>query len=332
MTIGALLLAGGLGTRLHPLTEHLPKPMIPVLGKPLLHRIVTSLVDQGINDIVMAIGYQGDIIRQYFGDGSQFGCRIRYSQERQPLGTGGAIGQGGSYFQQTFLVLNADIYQDFDLSKLLSFHRQVQALTTIGLITVNDPRSYGLVELDRARRVQRFTEKPATVAEVTSPYVNAGLYVMEPAALAYIPPQRKTSVERETFPALLRANEPVYGFPLQGYWHDLGTRDRYLEGHRDLLLAQGVKRQIAPGVILETGVKLEPPLWVGPGCRIESGAEIGPYAVLGRNCWVGSGAKIQNSVLWERVRVGNGAWVNGSVVGNDVSVPPVGSLENLLVS
>ncbi|MBO8126463.1 MAG: NDP-sugar synthase [Firmicutes bacterium] len=331
MRVGALLLAGGLGTRLFPLTKQLPKPMIPLLGKPLLEHIITNLVGQGVEDIVIAVGYQGEVIERYFGDGSRFNCRIRYSREDKPLGTGGAIRKGGLLFDHTFLVLNADILQDFALNKLVAFHQETGASTTIGLMMVKDPRSFGLVELGPSGRVQRFVEKPKTLAEVTSPYVNAGIYVMEPEVLAYIPDSKQVSVERETFPALLAAGEPVYGFPMSGVWHDLGTRERYLKVHQDLLQTTKPAVQSAPDAVVHKKAKLIPPVWIGPGCQVQNGAEVGPFAFLGAGCQVKSGAKVKESVLWDQVIVGPGACVIQSVLGNTVSVPPAGRLIGQLV-
>lgn len=265
------------------------------------------------------------------GNGESLGLRVQYRIEPKPLGTGGAIRYAARDLGETFLVFNADVALDVDLRRLLDFHRERRAKVTIGLVAVEDVSAYGSVETDPDGRVIRFREKPRP-EEVTSPYVNAGIYVFEPDVLAYIPEGREVSVERETFPALLEAGLPVYALVLDGYWSDLGTRERYLRVHRDILsgrwplLEKGhlpLRQRIwqDPSARVHPDAELVPPVWLGPQAVVEAGATVGPWVVLGPGSRVGSGARVQDAVLWEGARIGPGASFESSVLGRRATVP-----------
>ncbi|ADU51981.1 Nucleotidyl transferase [Thermaerobacter marianensis DSM 12885] len=327
MTTRAILLAGGLGTRLHPLTQELPKPMVPVLGRPWLEHLIERLAEAGIADIVLSLRHGKDVVVEHFSSNPPRGVRLRYAVEPLPLGTGGAIrfaagavaGDDGP-----FLVFNADVVQTFDTRGLLAFHRQRRAHVTIALVEVEDPSAYGAVELDAEGRVLRFVEKPRP-GETTSRLVNAGIYVFEPEVLRWIPPGREVSVERETFPALVAAGLKVYGCACQGYWKDIGTRQRYLELHRDVLAGRcplpvpGTSAR--PGVWLSEGVtvppsaQLVPPVVLGAGTAVEEGARLGPWVVTGAGCRIGAGAQVSEAVLWDRAQVGARVVLRRSVLG-----------------
>lgn len=339
MTIRAILLAGGLGTRLHPLTEELPKPMVPVLGRPWLDRLVEALEDSGLRDIVLSLRHGKDVVIRHFGARPSRG-RVAYAVEPVALGTGGAIRYAAGDARGTLLVFNADIVQTFDLAKFLQFHRDRGAKATIGLVEVEDPSAYGAVELDGDGRIRRFIEKPRP-GETASRLVNAGVYALEPEVLDHIPPGREVSVERETFPAILAAGLPVYGCVLGGYWQDIGTRDRYLALHRDILAGRcplPVPGQaVAPGTWHGPGVQVAPtaqvvpPVALGPDTVVEDGATVGPWVVTGAGCRIGRGARVQDAVLWDGARVGPGAVLVRSVLGYGARVGG-GTLEGALVA
>lgn len=331
MQVKAVLLAGGLGTRLHPLTEHLPKPMVPVLGRPWLERLLADLARQRVTEAVCALRHEPEAIMERIGTGESLGLPVRYRIEPAPLGTGGAIRYAAQGIEETFLVFNADVAHQFDLKQLVDFHRRHGALVTIGLVAVEDVSGYGVVERDETGRVLRFVEKPDR-SEARSPFVNAGVYVFEPAALEYIPEGREVSVERETFPALLAAGEPVYAAVLDGYWSDLGTRERYLRVHRDILAGRWPLPEVGlqparervwqdPTARVHPEAELVPPVWLGPRSVVESGATVGPWVVLGPGSRIGAGARVQDAVLWEGARVGPGAQLESSVLGRGASVP-----------
>ncbi|MEW8979321.1 MAG: NDP-sugar synthase [Symbiobacterium sp.] len=340
MAVRAILLAGGLGTRLHPLTVELPKPMVPVLGKPWLSRLIEQLVTFGITDITLSLRHGKEVVTNYFREPPP-GVRLRFAIEPEPLGTGGAIRfAAGPDPDDTLLILNADIVQTFDFQGLLDFHRSQDAQVTIGLVEVADPSAYGAVELDMSNRVTRFVEKPRP-GETESRLVNAGVYVFNPGVLSWIPEGRAVSVERETFPSLLREGVRVFGHACTGYWKDIGTRERYLQLHRDILegrcpiavtaptrgpaLWQADDAQVSPLA------RLIPPVYIGPGAIIEEGALVGPRAVVGARCVISKGARVSESVLWDGARVGAGTTVHHSVIGFATGIGG-GSVENVLLA
>lgn len=343
MTVYALLLAGGLGTRLHPLTETLPKPMLPVLGRPWLEHLLEHLADQGIEDVIVSVRHGKDVILRHFdawqpSNGGRL--RIRFAVEPEPLGTGGAIRFAAHPADGTVLVFNADIVHAFDLAPFLAFHRERGADVTIGLVEVQDPSPYGAVELAPDGRLTRFVEKPRP-GETTSRLVNAGVYALEPGVIAAIPAGREVSVEREVFPALLAQGARVYGYAFQGYWQDIGTRDRYLDLHCDILRGRCPivprDRQLGPGIWVAEdarvapGARLEPPVLIGPETVVEEGAQVGPWTVTGRGCRIGGGARVVRSVLWDRAAVERGAVLSGCVVGEGTRIGG-GRVEDTLIA
>lgn len=347
MTVSAILLAGGLGTRLHPLTEALPKPMLPILGRPWLERLVDHLADQGIRDVILSLRHGKDVILRHFRSPEWQARRtagepprLRFAVEPVPLGTGGALRYAAWPAGGTVLAFNADVVQAFALPPFLAFHRRRRAEVTIGLVEVDDPGAYGAVELDDHGRVLRFVEKPAP-GQTAGRLVNAGVYAIEPEVLAAIPAGREVSLEREVFPALLRRGARVFGYRFEGYWRDIGTRDRYLELHRDILRGRCPIRpdlpERSPGVWVAhdarvaPGALLEPPVVVGPGTVVEDGAQLGPWTVAGRDCRVAGGSQVVGSVLWDGAAAERGAVISGCVVAAGARIGG-GRLEDALVS
>jgi mannose-1-phosphate guanylyltransferase len=303
----ALVLAGGEGTRLRPLTYTTPKPVLPLVGRPSLTYLLDWLSVHGVDDVVLSCGFLSDGVRRVLGD-IYHGMRLRYVVEEEPLGTAGpvrlAYDQG--VLGERLVVLNGDVLTDLDLSAQLAQHERDNALATLALAAVEDTSSYGLVPTDAAGRVEAFLEK--SEGEAPTNRVNAGIYVLERAVFAAIPAGRPVSFEHEVFPSLVGAE--LYGFQGIGYWIDIGTPERYLEATWDLLAGR-VHSELPPRD--ETGSL------VYEGCLL-SGAHVGPQAVLGRHCSVGSDSRIERSVLHDRVVVGADAVVLESVLGAGVRV------------
>lgn len=326
----ALLLAGGLGTRLRPLTEHLPKPMAPVVNRPWLEHLIKHLHSQGLSDFVIAVKHNAEIIRNYFGDGRRLGVNIAYSQEPELLGTAGAIKNAEPLLStDRFIAVNADIIHHVDLKPLLEFHQSSGAIVTIGLTEVDDPSQYGVVQQTPSGRILRFVEKPPR-HKAPSNRINAGIYVMEKEALAWIPRGREVSIERETFPLLIRKGLPVYGCTVRGYWLDMGTHDRYLALHRDALDGKVGLRPPYPmktegiwigrNTNISNRAKLIPPVVIGHGTRIERGAVVGPYAVLGENVAVQPNSRCSHAVVLSGSRLEGNRAFRYTIVGPDFMV------------
>lgn len=303
----AVLLIGGEATRLRPLTCNTPKAMVPVLNTPFLEHVIRHLSRHNVKDLILTQGQHSRAIEGYFGDGSRFDISLSYTVEASPLGTAGAIKNAEKSLDATFLVLNGDVFTDLDISAMVDLHRQRKARATIALTPVADPTSYGIVETDPQGRVLRFVEKPGW-DRVTTNMINAGTYVLEPAVLAPIPPGAKFSFERELFPLLLERGEPVYAYPSPAYWIDIGTSERYLQLHRDLLAGKGSPARCG---ISDRGVMIGEQSCVHPAALI-----VGP-AAIGNGCSIDKGAVIEQSVVWDRVTVGSRTQIKDSIVAND---------------
>jgi len=230
----ALFLAGGKGLRLKPLTDKLPKPMVPIMNKPLLERTMVHLKKSGVTEIVISSCYQPQYIEDYFGTGEKFGLKIKYIVEDLPLGTGGAIRNAASQFNDTFIVFNSDILSDIDIQKMIELHKSKNALATIALTEVPDASMYGVVDYDVNGFARSFIEKPV-YKQISSSFINAGIYIFEPEVLDEIPSDRVVSVERETFPKLLEKGYKVAVYKDQSYWMDIGTVDKYMQAHKDIM-------------------------------------------------------------------------------------------------
>ena len=317
----AVILVGGEGTRLRPLTCNTPKAMVPVLNTPFLEHVIRHLSRHGIKDIVLAKGHLAGPIASYLGNGSQLGVRLTYVVEETPLGTAGAIKNVERYLDETFLALNGDIFTDLDYTDILSFHRERKAKATIALTPVEDPTAYGLIETDERDKVTRFLEKPGW-SEVTTNMINAGTYILEPDVLTQIPPQTKVSIERETFPLLLAQGEPVYAYPSSGYWMDMGTPEKYLQLHRDLLsgssehYARGEEVLIGAHCNIHPTAQIEGPVLIGNNCTVEKNARLIGPVVIGDGCTILQDTVIEDSVIWQNARLGPRVKLKKSVVAN----------------
>jgi NDP-sugar pyrophosphorylase family protein len=319
----AVILAGGEGTRLRPLTLSTPKPVVPVVDRPFLRHQIDLLVGAGVREIVFSVAYRPERVEAVFGDGSALGVRIRYAVEETPLGTGGAVRNALPLLDERTVVLNGDILTDVDLAAVVARHEAQKARATILLTPVANPAAYGLVETDPAGRVLRFLEKPRP-EQITTNTINAGIYVLETDSLELMAAGVNTSIERVFFPALLERGEKVLGPVHRGYWIDIGTPEKYLQVHRDILnrrfavALDGSPR--AGGVVHPTArvsdeALLDGHFYVGPGCEVEPGARLGPDAVLVADVRVRPGAYLRDCVLWRGVEAGPGCEVEGCLVG-----------------
>jgi mannose-1-phosphate guanylyltransferase/phosphomannomutase len=333
-------MAGGEGTRLRPLTSSQPKPMLPVANRPMLEHIITLLKRHGIDEIIVTVAFLANTIRTYFGDGSEFGVTISYATEQTPLGTAGSVRNARAELDETFLVISGDVLTDVDLTELVKFHHEREAMATIALRSVENPLEFGIVITDEDHRIERFLEKP-TWGQVFSDTINTGIYVLEPEVLDFIAPGISVDFSSEVFPALLESGAKLFGYVTEGYWEDVGTLEAYLSAHVDVLdgkvavdinafpLRDGVwigeGAEVDPSAILEAPVIVGQNSWVGPGARV------GPYTVLGSNVHLGSGAEVNHSVVHDNGYIGPGANVRGSVIGRSCELGQGAHLESGVV-
>ncbi len=314
----AVILAGGEAIRLHPLTCSTAKIMVPVLNHPLLEHLINYLKKHSIVDIIIALGKQVEQIQSYFGDGSKFGVRIAYSVEHFPMGTAGAVKNAERFLDKPFIVFNGDIFTDIDLTAMMDLHCEKKASASIALTPVEDPTIYGVVETDAGNRVKRFVEKPSW-DEVTTNMINAGIYILEPEILNYIPPKVFFTFERNVFPAALERGQAIYGYPSEAYWIDIGTPEKYLRLNHDLLPRYiGDKEVEFEGEsVVHPQVQIEGPVIIDQGCFIGKNSIIRGPAVIGSGCQIEEGATVEEAVLWQNCKVGKGAKLKNCVVASN---------------
>lgn len=322
----AIVLAGGKGSRLRPITTHTPKPVVPIANRPFVLYQIELLKQADIRDITLSLSYQPQKIQDKVGDGADYDARISYVVETTPLGTAGAYKNAGSGLADsgtrgTAVVLNGDILTDVDLNEVIKFHRTNKALATIVLAAVADPAEYGLVKLGSDARVVRFQEKPRP-EEVTSNTINAGIYVLEPKVLDYIPEAEASTFEYDLFPRLVELGQPVFGYVWPGYWRDIGAPTSYLQANLDVL-AGGFRLLGKPlqtrGEKFDPDAEIDTTSAVDPTCTIKPGAQI-VNSVISRNCLVEERARIENSVVRGSSRIGTAAVVRDTVVGKGCHV------------
>jgi mannose-1-phosphate guanylyltransferase len=320
----AVILVGGLGTRLRPLTCNTPKPMIPLVNQPFIEHMLENLRDQGIGEVVLAVQYLAGHFRDLLGDGSRLGMKVHVVEEPEPRGTAGAVKNVERLLDGTTFVFNGDVMTDLDLQAMLAFHREHSSKLTIALTPVEDPTAFGLVETDAEGHIRRFVEKPPP-DEITTNMINAGTYIIEPELFRYVPPNQHYMFERGLFPVVLQTGDPMFGYPSRAYWTDVGKPATYLEVHHDILMGkvqyQFRGRQIAERVWLEDGADIDPsaqivgPVVIGPQVRIERGARIIGPTVIGARSVIKAEATVEGAVLWEDNVVEEGAALRSCVVG-----------------
>ncbi|MGZ8688085.1 MAG: sugar phosphate nucleotidyltransferase, partial [Gaiellaceae bacterium] len=325
----AVVMAGGEGTRLRPLTSNQPKPMVPIVGKPCMEHILELLRSHDFEEVVITLAFMPQTIRSYFGDGDFLGVQIDYSVEEQPLGTAGSVKLAQERLDDTFVVISGDALCDVHLGALVAAHRAKGAAVTIGLKPVDNPLEFGIVVTDEDGKVERFLEKPSW-GQVFSDTINTGIYVLEPAIFDFIPEGRSVDFSGEVFPALLAAGRPMYGALVDGYWEDVGTLEAYLSAHKDVLDLKVVTEipgfRVNEGIWLGEGAEISPeatmvgPAVIGPGSKIEAGCHIGEYTVLGSNVRLQHEAHVERCVLHDNVYVGARTRMRGAVIGRSCSV------------
>ncbi|MEU6661076.1 NDP-sugar synthase [Streptomyces sp. NPDC046821] len=336
----AILLVGGQGTRLRPVTVNTPKPMVPAAGVPFLAHQIARLAAAGVDHVVLATCYLADVFEPYFGDGSAFGLHLEYAVENEPLGTGGAIRNAARHLLAApgdpVLVCNGDILTGLDIRGLVMRHVEQDADVTLHLARVEDPRAFGLVPTDVEGRVLAFTEKPQTPEEIVTDQINAGSYVFRRSVIDTIPAGRSVSVERETFPGLLAAGAHLHGKVEESYWLDLGRPEAFVQASADLVRGI-IDSPAVPGTrgeaLVLPGAKVAADAWLADGTVVGAGARVGPGAVvhgsvLHDGAVVGAGAYIRKSLVGVGARIGRRSVLHGSVIGDGAQVGAHNELRN----
>ncbi|HEY6837773.1 MAG TPA: mannose-1-phosphate guanyltransferase [Geobacteraceae bacterium] len=327
----AVIMAGGFGTRIQPLTCNIPKPMIPLLNRPIMLHIVELLKKHQITDLVILLYHQPSIIKNFFRDGSDFGVKITYVTPLEDMGTAGAVKCAEKYLDDRFLIISGDLLTDFNLKKVIDFHEENKALATITLTSVKDPLQFGVVITDKEKKIVQFLEKPGW-GEVISDTINTGIYVLEPEIFRYIPEGENFDFSQDLFPLLLKNNEALFGLPVKGYWRDIGNTDSYREAHHDIFRGKvnvrideakqdlvGKDLRMGGDVRLDDSTHVEGTVVIGDNTQILRSAQI-KDSVIGRNCTIEAGVKLSRCVIWDNVYIKRGAKITDAVLCNNVSV------------
>jgi mannose-1-phosphate guanylyltransferase/phosphomannomutase len=327
--VKAVVMAGGEGTRLRPLTSNQPKPMVPVVGKPCMEHILELLKQHGFEDVVVTLAFMPQAIRSYFGTGDTMGLAIEYSVEEQPLGTAGSVRLASDALDDTFLVISGDALCDVDLGALVTAHREREAAVTIGLKSVANPLEFGIVVTDEDGRIERFLEKPSW-GQVFSDTINTGIYVLEPEVLKHVPPDRPFDFSKELFPLLLEMGRPLYGHVLDGYWQDIGDLEQFRQANFDALEERvrlnipGIRLRgnvwVGEGVEIDDVEGVEGPAFVGNYCRLARDSSVGAYSVLSNSVTLRERARISRSVIDASTHVGRSSLVEGAIVGRSCDI------------
>jgi mannose-1-phosphate guanylyltransferase len=315
----AVILVGGEGTRLRPLTSNVPKPVVPLVDRPFIAYMLEWLVSHGVDDVIMSCGFLATAVRDVLGDGSGYGIRLRFVEEPDPRGTAGALKYAEDLLDERFLMLNGDVLTDLDLSAQIAQHERTGAVGTLGLVPVDDPSAYGLVRVLGDGAVREFVEKPSA-DQIDTNMISAGAYVLERSILDMVPADQNVSIEREIWPRLV--GNGLYGFEHEAYWMDIGTPDRYLQGTFDILdgkVRTAVQQRLGDGFLAVadgatiTG-RVVPPALVEAGVDIGHGATVGPLVVLAEGVQVGEGSTIETSVVHADARIGRHCVLRGCIV------------------
>lgn len=307
-----IILAGGFGTRLRPVTNHIPKPIIPLINKPMIMHIIDSLPSE-IDRVILAVNYKKEMLEEFFREKSgDIGPEVVFVEEKEPLGTGGAIKNCESMITDTFMVFNGDVIQSLDPSQIIGFHRSCRGIGTLAVWEVEDPARYGIIGYDDDHRIERFLEKP-TPEEVFSHSINAGSYVLEQDIFDHIPGGRKVSIEREVYPFITGLG--LFAYPFHGYWVDAGTRQDFLRASATIMEFRNTQVSMGEGNYIDPEAKLLPPVTLGNNCSIAN-AVIGPNVVIGDGTRVDRGVRIENSTLLRDLQIKKGSVVQDSILGN----------------
>ena len=325
----AVVMAGGEGTRLRPLTSNQPKPMVPVVGKPCMEHILELLREHGMNEVIVTVAFLPQAIRSYFGAGETLGMEIGYSVEESPLGTAGSVRLAAKQLDETFLVISGDALCDLDLTALVDFHKEKGAAVTIGLKSVENPLEFGIVVTDEDGRIERFLEKPSW-GQVFSDTINTGIYVIEPEVLKHVPADRPYDFSKELFPYLLEMGRPLYGYVMEGYWQDIGNLDQFRQANFDAL-EENVRLNI-PGIRIRGNVwlgegveiadleQIEGPAYIGNYCRVAPGAAVGAHSVLSNSVTLRERTRVTRSVIDASTHIGRNSLIEGAILGRSCDI------------
>ncbi|HSH34852.1 sugar phosphate nucleotidyltransferase [Schnuerera sp.] len=329
IAIKGVIMSGGIGTRLRPLTCDLPKPMVPIFNKPVMEYGIELLKKHGINDIAVTLHYLPNMIMDYFGSGFKFDANIKYYIEEKPLGTGGSVKNAEEFLDTTVIVISGDAFTDINLKKAYDFHIKKGSKATLVLKREPIPLEYGLVITDEEGRIIRFLEKPSW-GEVFSDTINTGIYILEPEVFQYYKKGENFDFSKDLFPKLLKDNMPIYGYIAEEYWCDVGDLNTYINTHKDILSRdnkhyllgqnQGEGIWVGEGTIIEKGTKIYPPVYIGKNSIIKAGASLEPYCIIGNNCIVGEDTSIKKSIIWDDVNISNNCEIRKAVLCNDVKI------------
>jgi mannose-1-phosphate guanylyltransferase len=330
--VQAVILVGGEGTRLRPLTSNIPKPIVQLVDRPFMAYMLEWLRGHGVEDVIMSCGFLADGVREVLGDGSSFGLRLRFVEEPEPRGTAGAVKLAEPMLEERFLMLNGDVLTDIDLSAQIAQHERTGARGTLALVPVPDPSAYGLVVLDGERAVQEFIEKPSSEQNLPTNLISAGAYVLEKEILDLVPAGRNVSIEREVWPRLV--GHGLFGFPSESYWMDIGTPERYLKGTFDIIegnVSTAVRERLGDGWIsIDEGAevlgKAIPPAVLERGVRVAAGAQVGSLVVLGEDVSIGANSTVERAVILNGTQVGEGCELRDCIVGPGCKIGPSSSI------
>jgi mannose-1-phosphate guanylyltransferase len=325
----AVILAGGVGKRLRPLTEYRPKPLIPVAGRPCIDYVMRSLVKGGFDQHIITTGYLSDRLIKRIADGAQYNATTVYSFEAEPAGTAGAVKKVSSFLNSTFVVASGDVLADIDVSALYEYHKKKSAIATMALTKVSDPTNFGIVELDKEERIVRFLEKPSK-KEVFSNLINAGIYVLEPEVLDYIPQDQLYDFSKQVFPALLKEKRPVFGKMIKGIWRDIGKPEDLLRASLDIVEREGTKVSIekvktrgkiilGKNSAIEKGVKILGPVYVGDDVYVSAGSVIDNSCIY-NNVFIDRDVEVKDSIILDGSKVGWQSEIRNSVISRDCQI------------
>lgn len=333
----AVVMAGGHGTRLRPLTSSTPKPLLPIANRPMLEHVIDLLKLHGITELIFTVSYLADMIQSYFGDGTDFGVEIRYSVEQIPLGTAGSVYNVKHLLEEPFLVISGDVLTDFNLTDFINLHRQSSSLVSVALKQIEDPTEFGIVICNEDNVVEKFTEKP-TWGQVFSDTINTGIYAMDPQIFDFMVPDKELDFSSDIFPELLNHKKKISGFAMDGYWEDVGNHLAYLRANKDVLdkkINVNIDGfEIKDGVFIGEGVDIDPtvhiasPCIIDSNCTIDANCSINPYSVIGSNVKIRQDTIVEHSVIMDNSFIGYRGSIRGSIVGrscemrNNVTVEP----------
>jgi mannose-1-phosphate guanylyltransferase len=321
----AVILVGGEGKRLRPLTSNVPKPIVQLVDRPFMVYMLEWLRGHGIDDVIMSCGFLADSVRDVLGDGSSLGVRLRFVEEPEPRGTAGALKLAEPMLEERFLMLNGDVLTDIDLTAQIAQHEATGARGTLALVKVPDPSAYGMVLLHEDQSVEAFVEKPSADGEGPQPtagaLISAGAYVLQREILELVPPERNVSIEREVWPRLV--GDGLYGFASESYWMDIGTPERYLKGTFDIIegnVKTAVQERMGEGwMAVEAGAEVLgraiPPAVLEAGVKVAAGARVGSLVVLGKDVRIGAGSTVERAVVLDGTEVGEGCELRDCIVG-----------------